>query len=63
MNRSNLELVVGIFVLVGLACLAYLAIHLGKLEVIGRGYQLYAVFDNVSGLKTGGSGGSGGGTG
>jgi phospholipid/cholesterol/gamma-HCH transport system substrate-binding protein len=53
MRRANLELAVGIFVLLGLACLAYLAINLGKMEVFGRGYQIYANFDNVSGLKTG----------
>ncbi len=53
MTRGNLELVVGIFVLAGLACLAYLAIHLGKMEIIGSGYQVVATFDNVSGLKQG----------
>ncbi len=53
MKRANLELTVGIFVLVGLACLAYLAINLGKMEVYGEGYQLFANFDNASGLKNG----------
>ena len=53
MRRSNLELTVGIFVLLGMACLAYLAINLGKMEVYGEGYQIFAIFDNVSGLKTG----------
>jgi phospholipid/cholesterol/gamma-HCH transport system substrate-binding protein len=53
MKRSNLELVVGIFVLAGLACLAYLAIHLGKMEVFGSGYVVTADFDNISGLKPG----------
>jgi phospholipid/cholesterol/gamma-HCH transport system substrate-binding protein len=53
MKRGNLELIVGVFVLVGLACLAYLAIHLGKMEVIGSGYQVAATFDNISGLKKG----------
>jgi phospholipid/cholesterol/gamma-HCH transport system substrate-binding protein len=55
MRKGNLELVVGIFVLAGLACLAYLAIHLGKMEIWGRGYQVVANFDNVSGLKEGAS--------
>jgi phospholipid/cholesterol/gamma-HCH transport system substrate-binding protein len=55
MSRGNLELIVGIFVLTGLACLTYLAIHLGKVEVFGRGYRVSAVFDNISGLKTGAS--------
>jgi phospholipid/cholesterol/gamma-HCH transport system substrate-binding protein len=53
MRRANLELIVGIFVLAGLLCLAYLAINLGKLEIYGHGYQVFALFDNVSGLKTG----------
>ncbi len=53
MKRSNLELVVGIFVLAGLACLAYLALHLGKMEVFGSGYTVTADFDNISGLKPG----------
>jgi phospholipid/cholesterol/gamma-HCH transport system substrate-binding protein len=53
MKRGNLELIVGVFVLAGLACLAYLAIHLGKMEVFGSGYQVVATFDNISGLKKG----------
>lgn len=53
MKRANLELVVGVFVMAGLACLAYLAIHLGKMEVLGTGYHVVATFDNVSGLKKG----------
>jgi phospholipid/cholesterol/gamma-HCH transport system substrate-binding protein len=55
MRRANLELIVGFFVLLGLGCLAYLAINLGKLEIYGEGYQIFALFDNVSGLKTGAS--------
>ncbi len=53
MRRGNLELVVGVFVLIGLGCLAYLAIHLGKMEVVGSGYRIQAKFDNISGLKQG----------
>ena len=53
MKRANLELTVGIFVLVGLACLAYLAVNLGKMEIYGAGYPVFANFDNVSGLKLG----------
>jgi phospholipid/cholesterol/gamma-HCH transport system substrate-binding protein len=55
MKRSNLEVTVGVFVLVGLACLAYLAIRLGKMEVWGGGYQVVADFENVGGLKVGAS--------
>jgi len=53
MKRGNLELVVGIFVLAGLGCLAYLAIHLGKMEIVGSGYKVHVTFDNISGLKNG----------
>ena len=53
MRRGNLQLAVGGFVLLGLVCLAYLAIHLGKMEVWGGGYRVVANFDNVSGLDLG----------
>jgi phospholipid/cholesterol/gamma-HCH transport system substrate-binding protein len=53
MKRANLEITVGFFVLLGLVCLAYLAINLGKFEIYGKGYQLSANFDNASGLKIG----------
>lgn len=48
------EVVVGLFVLVGIVCLGYLAIKLGKLEVLGdSGYTVYADFPTVAGLKRG----------
>jgi phospholipid/cholesterol/gamma-HCH transport system substrate-binding protein len=51
-----LELVVGVFVLVGLACLTYLSVKLGKLEVIGgNNYVVEAEFTSASGLKSGAS--------
>lgn len=53
MKKANLEIAVGIFVLIGLACLAYLAVHLGEMEWFGRGYRVIAEFDNISGLKVG----------
>jgi phospholipid/cholesterol/gamma-HCH transport system substrate-binding protein len=54
MKDTKLELIVGVFVLIGIAALAYLAIKLGKLEIVG-GHQrdIQAVFDSVAGLKTG----------
>src|SRR5262244_2881817 len=49
-----MEVIVGLFVLVGIACLGYLAIKLGKLEVLGNsGYAVYADFSSVAGLKIG----------
>ncbi|OPX20261.1 MAG: outer membrane lipid asymmetry maintenance protein MlaD [Desulfobacca sp. 4484_104] len=53
MKKASLELIVGLFVLIGLVCLAYLAVHLGEWELFGSGYQLKAEFDNISGLKVG----------
>lgn len=54
MNQTRIELVVGIFVLIGLGALAYLSVRLGKLEFIGsHGYRVVADFDSVSGLKPG----------
>lgn len=54
MEKARLELVVGLFVLVGLVCLGYLSIKLGKLEVIGGDlYEVEAQFNSASGLKPG----------
>jgi phospholipid/cholesterol/gamma-HCH transport system substrate-binding protein len=56
MKRAGLETVVGVFVLVGILCLAYLSIRLGKMELLGGDYyELNAEFTSVSGLKTGAS--------
>ena len=54
MNHTRTEIVVGFFVLIGIACLGYLAIKLGKLEVMGSsGYTVFADFPSVAGLKIG----------
>ncbi len=56
MERGKLEFVVGLFVLVGILCLGYLAIKLGKLELVGGDYyELTADFSSSSGLKKGAS--------
>jgi phospholipid/cholesterol/gamma-HCH transport system substrate-binding protein len=55
MKRANKEIAVGIFVLAGIACLVYLAVHLGEMEFFSRGYQVTADFSNISGLKVGAS--------
>jgi len=53
-NHTRTEIVVGFFVLIGIACLGYLAIKLGKLEVMGSsGYTVFADFPSVAGLKIG----------
>ena len=54
MEKAKLEMVVGVFVLIGLLCLAYLSIKLGKLEMIGGDvYEVEAQFNSASGLKPG----------
>ncbi|MDR2744301.1 MAG: outer membrane lipid asymmetry maintenance protein MlaD [Desulfovibrio sp.] len=53
MNRTR-ETAVGIFMLIGLACLAWLTVKLGKMELVARqGFELSARFDSVSGLRIG----------
>jgi phospholipid/cholesterol/gamma-HCH transport system substrate-binding protein len=55
-TQTRTEIVVGLFVLIGIACLGYLAIKLGKLELLGNsGYPVYADFSSVAGLKIGDS--------
>lgn len=54
MEKTKLELIVGVFVLVGIVCLGYLSIKLGKLELIGGDlYELEAPFNSATGLKAG----------
>lgn len=56
MKKIDLELAVGIFLLIGIAALGYLSVKLGRLEVIGRGYYtVYADFENAGGIKQGSS--------
>jgi len=54
LNHSRTDVVVGLFVLIGLTCLGYLAIRLGKLELFAaQGYVVSADFASVAGLKLG----------
>ena len=54
MRRANMETSVGLFLLAGILCLAYLSIRLGKLEVIGEDtVTVTANFSAVTGLKVG----------
>lgn len=56
MERAKIEVMVGVFVLVGVVCLGYLSIKLGKLEIIGgNNYTIDAEFTSASGLKSGAS--------
>ncbi len=53
MERSALDLWVGLFVVAGIAALAVLALKVGNLSTynISKTYQLQAYFTNIGGLK------------
>lgn len=54
MKKYALETTVGVFVLAGLLCVAYLTVKLGKLDILGAdSYPLVARFKDVTGLKNG----------
>ena len=55
MKRASINTVVGVFVLIGILCLVYLSIKLGRLELFGGDYAVRADFDSVAGLKKGAS--------
>jgi len=51
---SSKETAAGIFMLIGIVCVAYLTIKLGRLEVfVSNGYPATAVFSSVTGLRSG----------
>ncbi|MCU0573199.1 MAG: outer membrane lipid asymmetry maintenance protein MlaD [Syntrophobacteraceae bacterium] len=51
MERKGIELGVGLFLLVGLLCMAYLSFRLGNVEWLGTSrYRIQAQFSNVGGL-------------
>jgi len=53
MNRSVIDLWVGIFVAIGIAAFLFLALKVGNLSTAGmsESYVLSARFDNIGGLK------------
>ncbi len=54
MQKTSVETAVGVFVLLGLVCVAYLTVKLGKMEWFGDDYYtLNARFTSVAGLKNG----------
>jgi phospholipid/cholesterol/gamma-HCH transport system substrate-binding protein len=54
MKKYSTETVVGIFVVFGLLCVAYMTVRLGKVSLWGDDYYiLYARFGSVSGLRVG----------
>ena len=54
MKTKTMELSVGIFMLAGLAAIAWLAISLGEIDFLARGqYEIQARFVSASGLREG----------
>lgn len=54
MNRFNLELSVGVFVILGLLAMAYISIRLGQLPWAGgSSYNVTATFSTTGGLQRG----------
>jgi len=53
MNRSTIDLWVGIFVTIGFGAIVFLALKVGNLTTLNAApsYQLEARFDNIGGLK------------
>jgi len=54
MKKYSTETVVGIFVFIGLLCVVYMTVKLGKVSLFGDDYySLYARFGSASGLRVG----------
>jgi len=54
MERTRVNIAVGLFVLIGIVGLAYLSIQLGRVSFLGAtGYVVTADFPSVGGLKAG----------
>lgn len=53
MNKTVLDLWVGIFVIAGVSALLFLALKVGSMNVVkaSEGYEVVAAFDNIGGLK------------
>ena len=55
MKKNTIEIVVGLFMVIGFAALIYLALSLGEVSFLRSGstYVINAEFNNVSGVKQG----------
>ena len=56
MKKASIETAVGLFVFIGILCVGYLTVKLGKMEILGKEfYHVKAQFESVAGLKVGAS--------
>ena len=54
MKKYSKETLVGIFVVIGLACIGYMTVKLGNVGFFGdNSYSLFAKFNTVTGLREG----------
>jgi phospholipid/cholesterol/gamma-HCH transport system substrate-binding protein len=54
MKKYNMETIVGIFLVIGLLCVAYMTVKLGHLTFLGdNSYSIFARFTSVTGLRVG----------
>jgi len=54
MKKFNVEMAVGLFLVLSFLCFAYISVKLGNLNLFGNPtYQLQARFSSISGLKVG----------
>ena len=54
MYKMSTEITVGIFVLIGVACLSYLSVNLGDASIfVDPYYRVNAMFNSITGLKVG----------
>jgi phospholipid/cholesterol/gamma-HCH transport system substrate-binding protein len=54
MKKFNVEIAVGVFMVIGFLCFAYISIKLGDINLFGKyTYAVSARFNSVSGLKEG----------
>jgi len=56
MKKYSIETAVGVFVVIGLICVGYMTVKLGKVSLFGEdAYPLTARFASISGLRVGSS--------
>ena len=54
MKKFNVEIAVGVFMVTGFLCFAYISVKLGDINLFGKNtYAVKARFNSVSGLKEG----------
>lgn len=54
MSEKKIQIIVGLFMVIGLACVTYLAVKMGDLSLLGGNrYHVIAKFTSASGLREG----------